>query len=67
MADIQNNPRGTDPHARAAAISPAREFWANFSRNRGAVAAGAIVLVLVFIAIFAPLIAPHSPDRAISR
>src|ERR1700744_1661553 len=60
MAAIQNTvPQSvTPPSGRAIA---AREFWANFSRNRGAVAAGVIVLLLVFIAIFAPLIAPHSP------
>ncbi|MEX3629871.1 MAG: ABC transporter permease subunit [Burkholderia sp.] len=36
-----------------------QEFWHHFARNCGAVGAGLIVLVLV--AIFAPLIAPHSP------
>src|SRR5258708_30401898 len=60
MADIQNTvPTAvTPPSGRAIA---AREFWANFSRNRGAVVAGIIVLALIFIAIFAPMIAPHSP------
>jgi len=61
MADIQNNlPPGalTPPSGRMVA---AREFWANFSRNRGAVVAGLIVLVLILIALTAPLIAPHSP------
>src|SRR6201993_1514920 len=60
MADIQNTvPTAvTPPSGRALA---AREFWANFSRNRGAVTAGVIVLVLIVVAIFAPLIAPHSP------
>src|ERR1700750_1859987 len=60
MADIQNTvPQSvTPPSGRAIA---AREFWANFSRNRGAVGAGIIVLALVVIAVFAPLIAPHSP------
>jgi dipeptide transport system permease protein len=38
-----------------------KEFWSNFSRNRGAVAAGAVVLALILIAIFAPLIVPHNP------
>jgi dipeptide transport system permease protein len=38
-----------------------REFWANFAQNKGAVGAGVIVLALVFVAIFAPWIAPHSP------
>ncbi len=60
MADIQNTVPSavTPPGGRDLA---AREFWANFSRNRGAVVAGIIVLVLIFIAIFAPLISPHSP------
>ncbi|CAG9256019.1 dipeptide ABC transporter membrane subunit DppC [Paraburkholderia unamae] len=60
MADIQNTvPRAvTPPSGRALVL---REFWANFSRNKGAVGAGIIVLALIFIAIFAPLIAPHSP------
>lgn len=60
MADIQNTvPQSvTPPSGRALAL---REFWSNFSRNRGAAAAGIVVLALVFIALFAPLIAPHSP------
>jgi dipeptide transport system permease protein len=60
MADIQNNPGASTPIPGGRFLA-GREFWANFSRNRGAVVAGAIVLILVFIAIFAPLIAPHSP------
>jgi dipeptide transport system permease protein len=60
MADIQNAaPQSvTPPSGRAIAL---REFWSNFSRNRGAVGAGVIVLVLALVAILAPLIAPHSP------
>src|SRR5260370_10993189 len=60
MADIQNTvPTAvTPPSGRAIA---AREFWANFPRNRGAVSAGIVVLVLIFVALAAPLIAPHSP------
>jgi dipeptide transport system permease protein len=38
-----------------------KEFWSNFSRNKGAVAAGAVVLALILTAIFAPLIVPHDP------
>ncbi|SAL18089.1 binding-protein-dependent transport system inner membrane protein [Caballeronia sordidicola] len=60
MADIQNNPGALTPIPTGRFLA-GREFWANFSRNRGAVVAGAIVLILIFIAIFAPLIAPHSP------
>ena len=60
MADIQNTvPQSVTPSGgRALAL---REFWANFSRNRGAVGAGIVVLLLVFVALFAPFIAPHSP------
>jgi len=60
MADIQNNPQALTPMPSGRFLA-GREFWANFSRNRGAVAAGAIVLILVLVAIFAPVIAPHSP------
>src|ERR1700730_16169665 len=60
MADIQNSSQALTP-VPGGRCTAGREFWANFSRNRGAVVAGAIVLILVFIAIFAPLIAPHSP------
>jgi len=47
-------PAGAPPH-------PLREFWSYFSANRGAVA-GLIVIVLVLLAaIFAEVLAPHSP------
>ena len=60
MADIQNAaPQSvTPPSGRAIAL---REFWHNFSRNRGAVAAGVIVLVFIVLAVAAPMVAPHSP------
>lgn len=44
-----------------------REFWRYFSENRGAVAGLIVFLIFVFIAIFADVLAPHSPtvqDRA---
>lgn len=60
MADIQNAaPEAITPLS--GRVIAAREFWANFSRNRGAVIAGVVVLVLIFLAIAAPLVAPHSP------
>ena len=60
MSNLQNTlPTESAPAGgRALAL---REFWANFSRNRGAVGAGIIVLVLILVALLAPLIAPHSP------
>ncbi|WP_134681964.1 ABC transporter permease subunit [Paracoccus ravus] len=38
-----------------------KEFWFYFSQNRGAVVGFAVFLLLVALAIFAPLIAPHDP------
>jgi dipeptide transport system permease protein len=37
------------------------EFWFYFSENRGAVIGLVVFLALVFVAVFADLIAPHSP------
>jgi dipeptide transport system permease protein len=38
-----------------------REFWHYFSENNGAVAGLVIVIFLVLLAVFADLVAPHSP------
>ena len=38
-----------------------KEFWFYFSENRGAVIGLFVFVALVLTAIFAPLIAPHSP------
>jgi dipeptide transport system permease protein len=43
------------------AASPLREFWAAFRENRGAVFGLAIVVAVALVAIFADVIAPHSP------
>ncbi len=39
-----------------------REFWHYFSINRGAVIGLVVFILLVLVAIFAPLLAPHAPD-----
>jgi dipeptide transport system permease protein len=39
----------------------ARDFWAAFSENRGAVIGLAIVLIVVLLALFADVVAPYSP------
>ncbi len=39
------------------------EFWFYFSENRGAVVGLVLICILVFTAIFAPLIAPHGPTQ----
>jgi dipeptide transport system permease protein len=43
-------------------VSGLREFWHYFSQNRGAVIGLVVLMIMVFIAIFAPLLAPHSPE-----
>ncbi|MDR0242527.1 MAG: ABC transporter permease subunit [Burkholderia sp.] len=60
MSNLQNTlPTESAPvGGRALAL---REFWANFSRNRGAVGAGIVVIALILVALLAPLLAPHSP------
>lgn len=41
---------------------PLREFWLSFSVNRGAVIGLFVFLAFLLIAIFAPLLAPYTPD-----
>ena len=41
--------------------SPLRAFWAAFRENRGAVIGLAIVTFIVLLAVFAEIVAPHSP------
>jgi len=43
-------------------VSGLREFWYYFSVNRGAVIGLTVFVLLLLMALFAPLIAPHSPD-----
>jgi dipeptide transport system permease protein len=57
MADIT---LGSEP-APHAPPGPARAFWAAFRENRGALAGLAVVAFIVALAIFAGVIAPHSP------
>lgn len=52
-----------DTTINAAPPSPARELWRDFRRNRGAIIGLAIIVALVFCALFADLIAPHSPSE----
>ncbi len=48
---------------KAPKTSQVAEVWRRLKRNRAATIGGAIVLLFVAIAIFAPLIAPYSPDE----
>jgi dipeptide transport system permease protein len=45
---------GVPPH-------PLSEFWSYFSQNAGAVAGLVVIVVLILLALFADLVAPHSP------
>ncbi|WP_075292557.1 ABC transporter permease subunit [Pararhizobium arenae] len=38
------------------------EFWFYFSRNKGAVIGLAVFLIILFMAVFAPFVAPHDPS-----
>jgi dipeptide transport system permease protein len=38
------------------------EFWYYFSQNKGAVIGLVVFSIIVFLAVFAPIIAPHSPS-----
>lgn len=51
----------TAANAPSAPPHPLLEFWGYFRQNRGAVIGLAVVLLLVLVAIFADMIAPHSP------
>ncbi len=57
MADTANQPVSTAALRRQMLA----EFWFYFSENRGAVIGLFVFLALVLVAVFAPLIAPHSP------
>ena len=45
---------GTPPH-------PLAEFWHHFRRNTGAVAGLVVIVLLAVVAVFADVLAPHSP------
>ncbi|MEN9397790.1 MAG: hypothetical protein RLZ81_2320 [Pseudomonadota bacterium] len=52
----------TTPVLEQAPPHPVREFWSYFSANKGAVAGLAIVVLVLLVALFAPLLAPYAPD-----
>jgi dipeptide transport system permease protein len=49
--------------AKSGQPSALAEFWYYFSRNKGAVIGLFVFIVILLLAIFAPLVAPHSPDE----
>ncbi len=43
------------------APGPLAEFWADFSRNKGALSGLIVIVLITFVALFADVIAPHPP------
>nr|WP_295891371.1 ABC transporter permease subunit [uncultured Devosia sp.] len=50
------------PKPARAPVSGLKEFWHYFSQNRGAVIGLVVLMIMVFIAVFAPVLSPHSPE-----
>ncbi|MGS8099108.1 dipeptide ABC transporter permease DppC [Providencia sp. PROV_01] len=44
-------------------MTPLQEFWHYFKRNKGAVVGMFYIILMVLIAIFARVLAPHAPDE----
>ena len=59
--------RATEITIKAGFVAQSREIWRRFRRSRTAVVGLAIVLVIVFAAIFADIIAPHDPYQTAPR
>ena len=51
----------TVPAAPTAPPGPLQAFWRAFSENRGAVIGLAVLTIILVVAVFAPLLAPHDP------
>jgi dipeptide transport system permease protein len=60
-APVDVNAATPAPVARPTPPSPFAEFWSSFSENRGAVAGMVVLAVIIVLALFADVIAPHSP------
>lgn len=56
--------KAADPKGAGVAAPPSglSEFWFYFSRNKGAVIGLVVFLIILFVAVFAPFVAPHSPS-----
>jgi dipeptide transport system permease protein len=60
---LQTPPLAAGTAPAAAPPSDLAAFWHDFRRNTGAVIGLIIILIVTALAVFAPLIAPHHPDR----
>lgn len=63
--DCRRLRRGEEPERKAAGVSHWRLVYRRFVRNRIAVGGFVAVMVLYCVAILAPLLAPHAPDRQV--
>jgi dipeptide transport system permease protein len=61
MTDVALSDRAVQS-GRSARRAMLAEFWHYFTENRGAVMGLVVFVLLVFAAVFAPLIAPHPPQ-----
>ncbi|HEV2067165.1 MAG TPA: ABC transporter permease [Thermomicrobiales bacterium] len=65
QAQVPLGPGSAVPSGNAASpvklVSQRQRAWRTFSRNRSALVGLALIILIVLIAIFAPLIAPHDP------
>jgi dipeptide transport system permease protein len=59
MSTVQNT---ADTKTGGTPPSGFSEFWFYFSRNKGAVIGLFVFLIILFVAVFAPFVAPHSPS-----
>ena len=59
MSTVQNT---ADTKTGGSPPSGLSEFWFYFSRNKGAVIGLFVFLFILFVAVFAPFVAPHSPS-----
>jgi dipeptide transport system permease protein len=62
MAETTTDPGGIAADTpEQAPIHPAVEVWHHFRKNYGALAGLVVILFILFVAVFADVIAPHSP------
>jgi dipeptide transport system permease protein len=61
MADTATSKSAEPVSASAMRRQMLKEFWFYFSENKGAVIGLYVFIALVIVAVFAPIIAPHSP------
>jgi ABC-type dipeptide/oligopeptide/nickel transport system permease subunit len=53
------------PGSQIAIVSQRRRAWRTFSRNRSALVGLVLVVVIILVALFAPVLAPHDPATSI--